>query len=75
VVLWLPFLRPQDEPSLVAAVRAKGVGVYAVSPLFAGPPLRAQPRPAGLILGYASLSVEEIDQGMRVLADVIAERV
>ncbi len=69
VVLWLPLLRPQDEPPLVAAVRAKGVGVYAVSPLFAGPPLRAQPRPAGLILGYASLSVEEIDQGMRVLAD------
>ncbi|MET3441424.1 GntR family transcriptional regulator/MocR family aminotransferase [Variovorax paradoxus] len=74
VVLWLPFLRPQDEPALVAAARSKGVGVYAVSPLFARPPSRMQPRPAGLILGYASLSVEEIDQGMRVLAAVIAAR-
>ncbi|WP_307657355.1 MocR-like pyridoxine biosynthesis transcription factor PdxR [Variovorax paradoxus] len=74
VVLWLPFLRPQDEPALAAAVRAKGVGVYSVSPLFAKPQSRMQPRPAGLILGYASLSVGEIDQGIRVLAAVIAEQ-
>ncbi|CAN7752025.1 PLP-dependent aminotransferase family protein [Variovorax sp. LjRoot130] len=73
-VLWLPFLRPQDEPALAAAARSKGVGVYPVSPLFAKPESRMQPRPAGLILGYASLTVEEIDQGMRVLAAVIAER-
>ena len=72
VVLWLPFLRPQDEPALAAAARSKGVGVYPVSPLFAKPMSRMQPRPAGLILGYASLTVEEIDQGMRVLAAVIA---
>ena len=74
VVLWLPFLRPKDEPALVAAARSKGVGVYPVSPLFAKPPQGMQPRPAGLILGYASLTVEMIDQGMRVLAAVIAER-
>lgn len=74
VVLWLPFLRPKDEPALVAAARSKGVGVYPVSPLFAKPPQGMQPRPAGLILGYASLTVEMIDQGMRVLAAVIVER-
>jgi GntR family transcriptional regulator/MocR family aminotransferase len=74
VVLWLPFLRPQDEPGLVAAARARGVGVYAVSPLFAKSPSRMPTRPAGLILGYASLTVEEIDQGVCVLAAVIAER-
>jgi GntR family transcriptional regulator/MocR family aminotransferase len=74
VVLWLPFLRPQDEPALVAAVRNKGVGVYPVSPLFAKPQSSVQPRPAGLILGYASLTVEEIQQGMRTLAAVIAAR-
>ena len=74
IVLWLPFLGPHDEPVLVAAVRSKGVGIYMVSPLFARPPSHAQPRPAGLILGYASLSVEEIDQGIRLLAAAIAER-
>jgi GntR family transcriptional regulator/MocR family aminotransferase len=71
VVLWLPFLRPQDEAALVAAARDKGVGVYPVSPLFARPPSRAHARPAGLILGYASLTTEQIEQGMRTLAAVI----
>lgn len=73
VVLWLPFLRPQDEPALVAAARGKGVGVYPVSPLFAKPESHVQPRPAGLILGYASLTTEQIQQGMQILAKVIAE--
>ena len=73
VVLWLPFLRPKDEPTLVAAARGKGVGVYPVSPLFAKPQSHGQPRPAGLILGYASLTTEQIQQGMRILAKVMAE--
>lgn len=71
VVLWLPFLRPQDEPALVAATRDQGVGVYPVSPLFALPQLRTQPRPAGLVLGYASLTAGQIQQGLRTLAAVI----
>ena len=70
VVVWLAGLRPRDEPALVAAARDKGVGVYPVSPLFAKPPPRARPRPAGLVLGYASLTVEQIQQGMRTLAAV-----
>lgn len=68
VVLWLPSVLPQDEPALVAAARERGVGVYPVSPLFAGPAPRARPRPAGLILGYASLTVDQIRQGVRALA-------
>lgn len=72
IVLWLPSLRPQDEPALVAAARDKGVGVYPVSPLFARPQSHAQPRPAGLILGYASLTADQIQQGIRTLAAVIA---
>jgi len=71
VVLWLPFLRPQDEAVLVAAARAAGVGAYPVSPLFAAPQVSAPPRPAGLTLGYASLSVEQIHEGVRTLAAVI----
>lgn len=71
VVLWLPSLSTQDEPALVATARERGVGVYPVSPLFAGPSTRAQARPAGLILGYASLSVEQIRQGVRELAAAI----
>lgn len=72
VVLWLPFLRPQDEPAVVAAARDKGVGVYPVSPLYARPNSRAQARPAGLILGYASLKAEQIQEGVRTLAAAIS---
>jgi GntR family transcriptional regulator/MocR family aminotransferase len=72
VVLWLPSVRQQDEPALVAAARERGVGVYPVSPLFAGPPPRTRPRQAGLILGYASLTIEQIQQGMHILAAAIA---
>ena len=68
VVVWLPSVRQQDEPALVAAARERGVGVYPVSPLFAGPAPRARPRQAGLILGYASLTVDQIRQGVRTLA-------
>ena len=71
-VLWLPFLRPRDEAVLAAAARDKGVGVYPVSPLFARPASQAHARPAGLILGYASLSVEQIQSGLRILAAAIA---
>jgi GntR family transcriptional regulator/MocR family aminotransferase len=72
VVLWLPRLRPQDEPALVAAARQRGVGVYPVSPLFAGTARHARPHQAGLILGYASLTLEQIQRGVHALAAVVA---
>ena len=71
VALWLPQLQPQDEMALVAAARSKGVGVYPVTPLFANPEGHPYPRPAGLLLGYASLLPEQIQQGIRTLALVI----
>jgi GntR family transcriptional regulator/MocR family aminotransferase len=70
-VLWLPGRSPSDEPSIVAAARAVGVGVYPVSPLFAQPPELSTPRPAGLILGYASLTPAEVTQGLRLLGGVL----
>lgn len=72
LVLWLPALRPRHEPQLIAAARAAGVGVYGVSPLFARPPAAMAPRPAGLILGYASLTLAQIDAGMQRLAGALA---
>jgi GntR family transcriptional regulator/MocR family aminotransferase len=71
VVLWLPMVRQQDEAAVVAAAREVGVGVYPVSPLYAGPPGRSKPRTAGLIVGYASLDVEQIRKGVRALAAVL----
>ncbi|MHC8367186.1 MocR-like pyridoxine biosynthesis transcription factor PdxR [Pseudomonas sp. ZT5P21] len=71
-VLLLPGFRAQDEPSLQAAALECGVGVYPLSPLFARPESTAVERPAGLILGYAGLTVQEIHEGIRLLALVIA---
>jgi GntR family transcriptional regulator/MocR family aminotransferase len=72
VVLWLPFLKARDESALVAAARGKGVGIYPVSPLFAPAASRGPARPAGFILGYASLTTAQIQEGMRLLGKAIA---
>ena len=72
-VLWLPSLRPADEAALAAAARRAGVGIYPVSPLFARPESAMPPRPAGFTLGYASVSVDQIEQGVRLLGDVLAD--
>ena len=71
VVLWLPSRSPRDEPSLAAAARQVGVGIYPVSTLFAQPESPAQARPAGFILGYASLTVEQIQQGVQALGRLL----
>lgn len=73
VVLWLPSVPAHEEPALVAAARERGVGVYPVSPLFASPAPQARPLQAGLILGYASLTVDQIRQGVRELATAIGQ--
>lgn len=74
VVLWLASLRPEDEPALVAAARQVGVGIYPVSTLFVRPESATGPRPAGFILGYASLTVVQIQQGMQVLGGLLAKQ-
>jgi GntR family transcriptional regulator/MocR family aminotransferase len=73
VVLWLPSRSPKDEPELAAAARQVGVGIYPVSPLFLRASSQMQPRPAGFILGYASLTVEQIQQGIRALGTLITK--
>ncbi|HEX7642784.1 MAG TPA: PLP-dependent aminotransferase family protein [Burkholderiaceae bacterium] len=72
VVLWLPSVRRENEAVLVAAARDRGVGIYPVTPLFADRRRSPHPRSAGLILGYASLTAAQIEQGIAVLASVIA---
>ena len=72
VVLWLPFLSFKDETTLVAAARQAGVGIYPVSTLFAKDASAVQPRPAGFILGYASLTVAQIQQGLQIVGELVA---
>ena len=71
-MLSLPILRARIGPARVAAARREGVGIYPLGPLFAPSSLHERPRSAGLILGYASLTIEQIQQGISILASVIA---
>ena len=66
---------PESEPTvappaLVQVARERGVRVYPVGPLYL--PARARspatiPRPAGLVMGYALLSTDAIEDGVRRL--------
>lgn len=71
VVVWLEGIRARDEAALVAQAREHQVGVWPVSPLYsAGRTLRKR-NCAGLVLGYASLELAEIDVGIRRLGTVV----
>ncbi|MDR6858516.1 PLP-dependent aminotransferase family protein [Variovorax guangxiensis] len=70
-VLLLSALRARDEPALQAAALARGIGVYPLSPLFANPGSQAHMRAAGIILGYAGLTTQEIQEGIGILAEVV----
>ncbi len=72
LVLWLPDRDPVDEATVVAAARDQGVGVYPLSPLYASTPGKRPDRPAGLVMGYASLAVESIHEGIRRLGRALA---
>ncbi|MNM60940.1 HTH-type transcriptional regulatory protein GabR [compost metagenome] len=72
-VLLLSALRAQDEPRLQALALERGIGVYPLSPLFAKPSCAEHERPAGLILGYAGLTPQQVHDGVRILAAVIRD--
>ncbi len=69
LVAWLPGLPASAEPTLAAAAREHGVRVHPIGPLFhPGARAKAPRRPAGLVMGYALLEIEAIDEGVRRLA-------
>jgi GntR family transcriptional regulator/MocR family aminotransferase len=73
VVLWLDWISVKDEAKLVSLAREHRVGVWPISPLYgAGRSMRLR-NCAGLVVGYASLSLPDIDTGIRRLAKVIAQ--
>ena len=63
-----------DSAALVQAARQRGVRVHPLSPLF-NPrgPAAASRRPAGLVMGYALLDREAIEDGVRSLAQALPE--
>lgn len=73
VVLRLPAWRATDEPALVAQASRHGVSVYPGAPLWSRPPGTATRREALLVMGYASLTVEQIGEGTARLGRALRE--
>jgi GntR family transcriptional regulator/MocR family aminotransferase len=73
VVVWLPWLPAHEEPAVVEAARRRGVGVHAVSGLFAAAAKRCPSGSAGFVVGYASLGVSEIERGICGWSEALAD--
>jgi GntR family transcriptional regulator/MocR family aminotransferase len=61
--------REVDGAALTRAAVAHSLGVYPLAFAYMRPPARGD----GLILGYANLAEEQIDEGVRLLAQVLDE--
>jgi GntR family transcriptional regulator/MocR family aminotransferase len=66
VLVWLRGVPAERLPGILRDAEALGVGVYPITPHCLVPP-----REAGLVLGYAALTAEEIHEGVRRLAGAI----
>ena len=73
VVAWVPAVHQRDEIALVRLARERGVGVRPISPLYAAGDAHRRQSCAGLVLGYASLQPQAIEQGVRRLAGVVRD--
>ena len=72
LVLWVRALPASAESALVKAARQLGVRVHPISPLFRpDTPATAPRRPVGLVMGYALLELEAIEEGVRRLAEAL----
>lgn len=68
VVMWLKDVDASRMDELKRRAATAGVGIYSVAPCYV-----RKPRRAGLLLGYASLTEREIDDGIVALARVLRE--
>jgi GntR family transcriptional regulator/MocR family aminotransferase len=68
LAVWLRGFDQDRCQALVDVARAKGLALYPIAPHYL-----AAPRRAGLLLGYAGLSVRELEAAMQVLGECIRE--
>ncbi|MCD9033687.1 PLP-dependent aminotransferase family protein [Luteimonas sp. Y-2-2-4F] len=66
LTVWLRGRGRADGERLIALARARGLGLYPIAPYYLAPPDRA-----GLLMGYAGLSVGQIRAGLACFADCL----
>lgn len=69
LVAWLRRADPEQGNALILAAREKGLDLYSIAPYYQRRPLQA-----GLLMGFASMSVAEIEQAVQVFATCMRER-
>lgn len=78
LVVWFRDLPRESEAMLTEAARAKGVGIYPISPLFDLCHPERRPDMSGVVMGYAALEPRQIEHGYRPFAEaaetILAER-
>jgi GntR family transcriptional regulator/MocR family aminotransferase len=65
-VVWLPHMSHAKCAELIAYASERGLGLHPIAPFYKRPP-----RTPGLLMGYASVSVTEIEAAMQLVAESI----
>lgn len=73
IVTWMNTVPHEAEADFVATAHRAGLGIYPVGPLYEPGPESARPPHAGLVLGYAALTADEIERGIELLARVLED--
>ena len=74
VVAWLRGIPRAQEQAFCERARQAGLGVYPISPLYDPSVEIDRPGCAGLVLGYAGLSLQEIESGIALLAELVRQQ-
>ncbi|MUT24309.1 aminotransferase class I/II-fold pyridoxal phosphate-dependent enzyme [Mesorhizobium japonicum] len=73
VVIWFNDLPRSRETALVEAAQRTGLGLHLISPLYHGQSGAGEADRVGLVMGYSALSIRQIEKGVEMLRDVVAQ--
>ena len=68
---WLNGIPRAAEEGFVLRAASVGLGIYPIGPLYDRSGHTPRPDCAGLVLGYAALTVASIEKGVELLAELI----
>ncbi|MER8522907.1 PLP-dependent aminotransferase family protein [Mesorhizobium sp. M1076] len=73
VVVWFDELPRSRETTLVEAARGAGLGLHLISPLYERQSDEGHIDRMGLVMGYAALSIRQIEKGVEILRAVVKQ--
>ncbi|MER8951005.1 PLP-dependent aminotransferase family protein, partial [Mesorhizobium sp. M0809] len=73
VAVWFNDLPRSQETTLVEAARGAGLGLHLISPLYERQSDEGHIDRVGLVMGYAALSIRQIEKGVEILRAVVKQ--